>query len=243
MTLAELITPEWDVSFATIPGGQGKCFTSNGIDTVYIIHGTNFWKLDVTATSPAIESGPNFLYSAYMPQCSFYNGYVYVFGGSSSTKIVKINVGSNNENFDTASWEEITIALPVALEAGEAVLAGDGKIYLGGFCCGNTQKVYSFDPENEGNDVVALPDFNQNRDKAGFVYSGYDDRLYVLISAGSSNNIEYSYVLPGAITQTVSPTEATTAQTPAPTITTSAPSADTNPPTSSPTDTTSQPTC
>eukprot|EP01084_Bolivina_argentea_P217963 369977_1 len=182
------ITPEWNMRFAPMQSGQGKCFTSNGIDTVYIIQNNLFKKLNVFATTPALEDGPNVPYTASMSQCAYYNGYIYLFGGSGRNEISKFHIGTNNENFNTETWQTLSITMPInSLDQGEAVLAGDNIIYMGGFRT-ESQKIYSFDPENEAAGVIEEASLNSPRQYGAVIFSAFDNRLYVIKSQTEYSN-------------------------------------------------------
>eukprot|EP01084_Bolivina_argentea_P130405 230211_1 len=99
-----------------------------------------------------LTQGNKLGYVTSYTECAYANGYVYIFGGYGTDKISKIKVGVENENFDAAKWQELTTTMAsVGMSSGEAVVAANGKIYIGGFDtpAGYYNKVFEFNPADE----------------------------------------------------------------------------------------------
>eukprot|EP00486_Rosalina_sp_Unknown_P012665 CAMPEP_0201592086 /NCGR_PEP_ID=MMETSP0190_2-20130828/190072_1 /ASSEMBLY_ACC=CAM_ASM_000263 /TAXON_ID=37353 /ORGANISM="Rosalina sp." /LENGTH=444 /DNA_ID=CAMNT_0048050693 /DNA_START=249 /DNA_END=1581 /DNA_ORIENTATION=- len=192
--------------------GETLCYI-NGVDTIYIYDYGQLLLRMVDINNPAngettriIDSGNN----GNRAVCNYYNGNLYIFGGGGRNDITKLNVGINNENFATATWTQLTITMPATqYHHGFSVLAGNNLIYLGGYA-NYPKEIWSFDPENESQNLIQQTDLDEERRTASFIYAtGYDDRLYMVGGISSSpeigrNDFEYSNAIVQAVTNTLS---------------------------------------
>eukprot|EP01084_Bolivina_argentea_P282432 483447_1 len=185
----------WDTTYLSMPNDQGKCFTSNNIDIVYIMgSSTKFMHFNINDNPVTLQYGTNIDGTgAAFAQCGYYNGYVYMFGSDNHALIKKYYVGNNNEFWNESIWNTLLVNMPASeLSYGQAILV-DNIFYIAGFSTSNYRKsVYAFDVLTET--FIYANDLNTNRPWGTVVYSTYDDRLYVLLG-GYVDNYEYSNIL------------------------------------------------
>eukprot|EP01084_Bolivina_argentea_P198237 339522_1 len=188
----------WDPSYLSMPDGNGKCFTSNKQDTVYILGaGQQFMKFNVSNNPVTLDYGTNIDGSGNdFGQCGYYKGYIYMFGGKYRNEIKKNDIGENNEYWNQNSWITLSVTMPVyGLHFGEAVLIGD-IFYMAGFesqtGTAASKYVYAFDVLRET--FIYASDFNTYRRGTALIYSSYDDKLYAMLGK-DLNNYEYSNIL------------------------------------------------
>eukprot|EP01084_Bolivina_argentea_P105687 189270_1 len=172
-----------DPVFASANINNDKCVTANqDANILYIIEDTKLEYLNVTIVSPSLQTSSNEIpYSTFRPMCAYFDGYIYVFGGQNTKAISRINVGVHNEYFYSATWHTLTSVMPENdMISGQAVVASNGKIYIGAMIPPFEDKVYEFSPEDQI--ITEIENFKSNdgRPNSALVYSEYGDRICAL---------------------------------------------------------------
>eukprot|EP01084_Bolivina_argentea_P105686 189267_1 len=186
-----------DPVFASLNNDYYKCFTANqDANILYIISGTKLEYLDVTSVNPPLQTSSNEIpYSTDRPMCAYLDAYIYVFGSFGRNEISRINVGVHNEYFYSATWHTLTTVMPdTFMHSGQAVVATNGKIFIGAMMPPFADKVYEFSPEDQI--ITEIENFKSNDGRPGsaFVYSEYGDRIYALAGYYGYENNEGEWV-------------------------------------------------